>query len=221
MKPKSVSFENKNLREAVERQLDYDPAVPSNNIGVSVSDGVVSLSGFVDTYADKIIAEKAAKRVRGVKAVANDIEVKPPSERIDPDIATDTVQALERSVNVPSDRISVTVKGGWLTLEGKVGWGYQKEAAENAVRYLSGVCGVTNKIEIEPVVSAADVRTKIEEALRRSAEVDAHRIKVEASGGIVTLSGNVRSWAEMKEAERASWGAPGVKEVLNLIEIVY
>jgi osmotically-inducible protein OsmY len=180
----------------------------------------VSLSGFVETYADKIAAEKAAKRVNGVKAVANDIEVKPPYERVDPDIAAEAVQSLKRNVNVPSDRIRVTVKNGWITLEGKVGWGYQKEAAEYAVRYLSGVRGIANSIEIEPIVSAADVRTKIEDALRRSAEVDAHRIKVDASGGTVTLSGNVRSWTEVKEAERAAWGAPGVKNVLNLIEIV-
>ncbi len=220
MKPKSVNLEDKHLREAVERQLDYDPAVPSNDIEVSVSDGVASLSGFVDTYADKIFAEKAAKRIRGVKAVANDIEVKPPSKHIDPDIAAAAVKSLERNVHVPSERISVTVKDGWLTLEGKVGWGYQKEAAEQAVRYLSGVRGVTNNIEIGPVASAADVRTKIEEALRRIAEVDAQHIEVDASGGTVTLSGNVRSWAEVKGAERAAWGAPGVKEVLNMIEIV-
>jgi osmotically-inducible protein OsmY len=220
MKPKSVSFEDKNLREAVERQLDYDPAVPSHNVGVSVSGGVASLSGYVDTYADKIFAEKAAKRVSGIKAVANDIEVKPPSERIDPDIATEAVQALERNVTVPSDRIKVTVKNGWLTLEGKASWRYQKEAAEYAVRYLPGVRGISNNIEIEPVASAADVRTKIEEALRRSAQVDARRIKVDASGGTITLSGDVRSWAEVKEAERAAWGAPGVKNVLNQIEIV-
>jgi len=220
MKLKAVSFEDKNLREAVEQELDYDPTVPSNNVGVSVSGGVVTLSGFVDTYSDKIVAEKAVKHVCGVKAVANDIEVKPPSEWIDPEIATEAVQSLDRNVNVPSDRIQVTVKDGWLTLEGKVGWGYQKEAAERAVRYLSGVRGITNNVEIEPAVSAADLRAKIEKALRRNAEVDARRIKVDASGGAVTLSGSVRSWTEMKQAESAAWGAPGVKNVMNLIEIV-
>jgi osmotically-inducible protein OsmY len=194
--------------------------VPSNNVGVSVSGGVVTLSGFVDTYADKIAAEKAVKHVCGVKAVANDIEVKPPSEWIDPEIAAEAMRSLGRNVKVPGASIRVTVNDGWLTLEGKVGWAYQKEAAEHAVRYLAGVLGITNNIEIEPAVSAADVRTKIESALRRSAEVDAGRIKVDASGDTVTLSGNVRSWTEMKRAESAAWGAPGVKNVLNLIEIV-
>jgi osmotically-inducible protein OsmY len=220
MKPKAVSFEDKNLREAVEQELDYDPTVPSNNVGVSVSGGVVTLSGFVDTYADKIAAEKAVKHVCGVKAVANDIEVKPPSEWIDPEIAAEAVKSIERNANVPSDRIRVTVKDGWLTLEGKAGWCFQKEAAERAVRYLAGVRGITNNIEIEPAVSAAGVRTKIEKALRRSAEMDASRIKVDANGGTVTLSGNVRSWAEMKQAESAAWGEPGVRNVLNRIEIV-
>src|SRR5215470_15347935 len=121
MKPKAVSLEDKNLREAVEQELDYDPTAPSNNVGVSVSGGVVTLSGFVDTYADKTAAERAVKRVCGVKAVANDIEVKPPSEWIDPEIAAEAVQSLERNVNVPSNCIMVTVKDGWLTLEGKVG----------------------------------------------------------------------------------------------------
>jgi osmotically-inducible protein OsmY len=220
MKPKAINFDDKNLREAVEEELDYDPTVPSNCVGVSVSGGVVTLSGFADTYADKIAAEKAVKRVCGVKAVANDIVVKPPSEWIDPEIAAEAAQSLERNVNVPSDRITVTVKDGWFTLDGKAVWGYQKEAAERAVRYLAGVRGITNNIEIEPAVSAADVRTKIEKALRRSAEVDARRIKVDASGGAVILSGSVRSWAEMKKTESAAWGAPGVKNVVNLIEIV-
>jgi osmotically-inducible protein OsmY len=161
MKSKTMSLEDKNLREAAEQALDYDPTVPSNNVGVSVSGGVVTLSGFVDTYADKRAAEKAVKHVCGVKAVANDIEVKPPSEWIDPEIAAEAVQSLERNVNVPGDRIRVTVKDGWLTLDGKVGWCYQKGAAEHAVRCLAGVRGITNNIEIEPAVSATAVRTKL------------------------------------------------------------
>jgi osmotically-inducible protein OsmY len=169
MKPKAISFEDKYLRKAVEQELDYDPTVPSYNVGVSVSGGVVTLSGFVDTYADKRAAEKAVKHVCGVKAVANDLEVKPPSEWIDPEIAAEAVQSLGRNVNVPGNRIKVTVKDGWITLEGKVGWSYQKEAAERAVRYLAGVRGITNNIEIESTASTADVRTKIEKALRRSA----------------------------------------------------
>jgi osmotically-inducible protein OsmY len=211
MKPEAVNFEDKNLREAVEQELNYDPTVPSNNVGVSVLGGVVALSGSVDTYADMAAAEKA---------VANDIEVKPPSERIDPEITAEAVQSLKRKVNVPGACIMVMVKDGWLTLEGKVGWCYQKGAAERAVRYLAGVRGITNNIQIEPAVSAA-VRTKIEKALRCNAEVDASRIKVDASGGAVTLSGSVRSWAEMRLVESVAWGAPGVKNVLNLIEIVY
>jgi osmotically-inducible protein OsmY len=220
MKPEAVNFEDKNLREAVEQELNYDPTVPSNNVGVSVLGGVVALSGSVDTYADMAAAEKAVKHICGVKAVANDIEVKPPSERIDPEITAEAVQSLKRKVNVPGACIMVMVKDGWLTLEGKVGWCYQKGAAERAVRYLAGVRGITNNIQIEPAVSAA-VRTKIEKALRCNAEVDASRIKVDASGGAVTLSGSVRSWAEMRLVESVAWGAPGVKNVLNLIEIVY
>jgi osmotically-inducible protein OsmY len=163
MKPKAVSFEDKNLREAVEQELDYDPTVPSKNVGVSVSGGVVTLSGFVDTYADKRAAEKAVKHVCGVKAVANDIEVNPPSEWIDPEIAAEAVQIIEHNVNAPSDRIKVTVKDGWLTLDGKVGWSYQKEAAERAIRYLAGVRGISNNIEIEPAVSATcNERAKID-----------------------------------------------------------
>ncbi len=220
MQPKAVNYLDKELRESVERQLDYDPAVSSKNIGVAAAGGVVTLTGYVETYADKIAAEKAAKRVYGVKAVANDIEVKLLSERTDTEIATAALQALAGNVNVPSNQIKVTVKKGWLTLEGKVDWAFQKEAAERAIRYLFGLRGIGNDVEVKPQVSPVDVHTKIEQALRRSAELDARRIQVTARDGGVTLAGTVRSWAEKLEAQHAAWGAPGVTSVSNQIEII-
>ena len=195
MKTKAVILGDKKLRESVERQLDYAPDVPSGEIGVAVSNGVISLSGFVGTFADKIAAEEAVKSVYGVRVVANDIEVKPPAEIVDPDLATNIVEAFRLNVTVPDDKIKVTVKKGWVTLEGNVDWGFQREAAEKAIRYLFGVRGVSNKIEVKPNVSADDIPTKIDEALSRNAEVDARRIRIKARGGSVTLSGNVRSWA--------------------------
>jgi len=220
MKPKVATQADKALRESVERQLDYDPAVPSKNVAVAVSDGVVTLTGYVDSLFDKLAAEKAAKSVYGVKALANDIEVKLPAERTDSEIAAEAVQSLERNVIVPHELIKVLLKNAWLTLEGKVDWGYQKDAAEQAVRYLAGVRGISNNIAVKPSVSAVDVHTKIDEALRRHAELDARRIQVSASGNTVTLSGSVRSWREKQEALYAAWGAPGVAFVVNHIEIV-
>ena len=211
----------KEIQDAVLRELEWEPVVKSTEIGVSVKEGVVTLSGFVDNYAKKYNAERAAKRVAGVKAVVNELEVKLPfsDERTDEDIAKSAVRALEDRITVPHERIKLTVSAGWITLEGEVEWNYQKEAAEAAVRYLTGVKGVTNKIAVRPRVSPLDVKTKIEEALRRIAEVDAKRITVETTDSKVILRGTVRSWAAWNEAQRAAWRALGVKDVENKLVI--
>jgi osmotically-inducible protein OsmY len=182
-----------------------------------VKDGVVTLSGFVPSFWEKDAAEKAVKRVYGVRGIANDIAVKLLWQRTDPEIARDAVHELESHVSIPADRIKVTVKDGWVTLEGTVDWEYQKSLAQSAMKKLKGVSGVTNKIQVTPKASAAEVKSKIEEALRRSAELDARRITVEIEGSTVKLYGSVSSWAERDEAERAAWSAPGTTMVENHI----
>ena len=220
MQAKAVKQADKELRDRVEWVLDYDPEVKSTEIGVAATDGTVTLTGFVETYAEKLAAEKAAKRTYGVKAIANDIEVKPTLMKTDTDIAKAAVLTLEARVDVPADKIKVTVKDGWVSLDGIVDWRFQKDAAESAVKRLTGVVSVTNRIEVKPKVSTTQVQHKIEQAFRHSAELDARRVSVTSYDGTVELWGNVRAWAEKDEAERVAWAAPGVHSVKNHISVV-
>ena len=218
MATKTQTRSDNNLREDVLLELKWDPKISlASDIAVAVKDGVVTLSGFVPSFWEKDAAEKAVKRVYGVRGIANDIEVKLFWQRTDPEIARDAVHELESHVSIPADRIKVTVKDGWVTLEGTVDWEYQKSLAQSAMKKLKGVSGVTNKIQVTPKASSAEVKSKIEEALRRSAELDARRITVKIEGSTVKLYGRVSSWAERDEAERAAWSARGTTMVENHI----
>ena len=218
MATKTQTRSDNSLRDDVLLELKWDPKISSaSDIAVAVKDGVVTLSGFVPSFWEKDAAEKAVKRVYGVRGIANDIEVKLFWQRTDPEIARDAVRELESHVSIPADRIKVTVKDGWVRLEGTVDWEYQKSLAQSAMKKLKGVSGVTNKIQVTPKASAAEVKSKIEEALRRSAELDARRITVKIEGSTVKLYGSVSSWAERDEAERAAWSAPGTTMVENHI----
>jgi osmotically-inducible protein OsmY len=213
------------LQRDVMNQLKWEPTIHAAEIGVAVKDGVVTLSGNVDTYAKRWAADRAAKRVYGVRAVAEEIKVTLAGswKRADKDIAEAATDVLGWNTWIPRDRVKVMVQDGWITLSGDVEWYYQKQRAEDAVRHLTGVSGVINSITIKPPMKAVEVKNKIEDALKRSARLLlAHqKIQVETSGSKVILRGSVGSWADRDEAEQAAWSAPGVSEVENKIVVVY
>jgi osmotically-inducible protein OsmY len=200
-------------------ELRWDLGTPAKDIGVAVKDGVVTLTGTVDTYLNKWRAEQAAHHVTGVAAVANDMTVRTIGERTDSDIAAAAVHALKWNTSIPADKIHVTVDKGWVTIKGDVEWQYQKQEVERVIRPLWGVKGVSNFITVKPLASPADLKRKIEDALVRSAQVDAKSITVEVLGSKAVLKGRVRSWAEREEAERTAWLAPGIAAVDNQISL--
>ncbi|MGL5117156.1 MAG: BON domain-containing protein [Beijerinckiaceae bacterium] len=212
---------DRNLHQAVLDELEWDPAVNAAHIGVIAENGVVTLTGHVGSYAEKIAAEAAVKRVTGVRGVAQEIEVRYPMERktADDQIARRALDILSWSTTIPSEKIQVKVQDGFVTLSGDANWWYQKLDAENAVRKLSGVKGITNNITVKPRVAAMDVKQRIETALKRNAEVEADSIQVSVSGGTVTLDGKVKAWYERDLAEQTAWSAPGVSVVNDRIAV--
>ena len=209
------------LQHDVIDELEWEPSVDSSQIGVAAESGVITLTGAVPRYVEKMEAERLAKSIAGVKAVANDIEVRLPgaSERNDTDIATAALNALKWHTSIADDKIKLTVRNGWVTLEGNVDWQFQRQAARDAVGYLVGVKGVTNDIALSAKPKAKDIKNKIEAAFKRKAEVDASHVQVDAVDGAVKLKGNVASWMEFSEAERVAWAAPGVASVDNELTV--
>jgi osmotically-inducible protein OsmY len=206
---------NLELQKKVLDALDWEPSLDAGRIGVAATGGVVTLTGQVSSYADRWTAERVVKQMAGVKGLANELEVKLPgdSRRTDTDLASAAVRALEWDVQVPHQKIKVRASDGWISLEGQVEWQYQREAAERAVRHLLGVRGVSNQLTLTARVTPMDLKNRIEAAFKRTAELEARKIRVETKGSTVILDGTVHTWAERDEAERAVWAAPGVAVV--------
>jgi osmotically-inducible protein OsmY len=209
------------LKVDVLAELNYEPSVKVTDIGVLVKDGTVTLNGYATSYGEKWEAVRAVKRVAGVLAIADDIEVKLASslQRNDGDIATAAAHQIDVGTSIPTGIVQATVRDGWITLEGNVEWWYQKNAAEQVVQHLAGVKGVSNFIEIAPKLKASELETNIQSAFKRSAVLDAKHIRVETAGNKVILRGDVRNYQEREEAERVAWAAPGVLTVANHLEV--
>jgi len=209
------------LRADIIAELTWDPSIRNEDIATAVKHGVVTLAGTVDTYAQRYAAEHGVERIKGVRAIANDLIVKLPGAmtRSDADLAHAAVNALRWNTQVPDERIQVKVSDGWLTLEGEVDRYYQRHAAEGAVRYLQGVKGVNSLITLRATPTPGDIKQRIRDSIKRQAEIDADHVTVETSASRVTLRGTVRSIAERRDAERAAWNAPGVTSVENDINV--
>lgn len=211
------------LKEDVTSELQWEPSVKESGIGVSVKDGVVTLTGSVDSYSEELSAWNAASRVLGVKAVADELSVRLPdyNKWNDEDLARSAANAIAWNVSLPTDHVKVMVKDGWITLSGEVNWQYQREAARDAVHYLRGLRGVSNEVVVKPTVQKLDVTGKIKSAFERNGRLDAGKITVDAWGNKITLSGNVHSFAEKDEAGIAAWSTPGVVEVDNKLTVKF
>ncbi len=212
---------DKILRQDIIDELDFDPSIDAAHIGVAVDNGVVTLTGYVKSYAEKVEAERAVKRVRGVRAIAEEIEIRYAGEKknADDQIAKRALDIIAWDTTIPEGKVQVRVQKGWVTLSGTVDWQYQRSSAEVAVRRLSGVTGITNAMVVQPRVQPADVKMRIESALKRSAQIDADSIRVTATGGKVMLEGKVKAWHERDLAERMAWAAPGVTAVEDRIVV--
>lgn len=219
MSTPTLSAKDLRLRESVVRQLDWDPQVDAGAVGVAVDDGAVTLTGFIDSCSGKLAAERAVKRVHGVRAVANDLEVRPVLDRTDTDIAVDAVRALRARDNVP-EGVQLAVHGGHVSLTGSVRWLFQKAAAEEAIRHVRGVRHIANHIAVSPESFTEDVKHRIVKALHHDADIDARHIRVEVSDQVATLTGSVASWLQSESAERAAANAPGIRHVLNHISVI-